>query len=388
MPPIYLDHAATTPMRAEVREAMEPYHHAEFGNPSSVHRWGRTARAAVEAARDRIAAAIGARRDEIVLVRGGTESDNLALIGRALADRADGRDPAVVTLATEHRAVLDTARSIEVWGGRAEVVGVDTGGRLDDDALQRALERRPSLVSVMWVNNETGILQDLAALCDAAAASGVPVHTDAVQALGKVPVRVDEIPVDLLSLSGHKLEGPKGAGALFVREGTRLEPLLRGGGQEHGLRPGTHDVAGAVGLATAVELAAAEQDRVARDLLELRTRFEQRLRAQLPELRVHGDESLRAPHISSVALPGVDPEPLLALLDLEGLAVSSGSACSSGSRRDSHVMQALYGPGTPIPATLRFSFGRTTTVADVDAAVAITTRVAEQLRVPAVESRA
>lgn len=381
MPSIYLDHAATTPMRAEVREAIEPFCHGEFGNPSSVHRWGRAARAAVEGARERIAAAIGARRDEIVFVRGGTESDNLALIGRVLADRAEGRHGSVVTLVSEHRAVLDTARSVEFWGGSADILSVDSQGRLDPDALRRALDPRPSVVSAMWVNNETGVVQDLPALCRAAEAAGVPVHTDAVQALGKVPVRVDGLPVDLLSLSGHKIEGPKGAGALFVRKGTRLEPLLRGGGQEQGLRPGTHDVAGAVGLATAVERAVAEQEAAAQTLLARRTRFERRLSALMPAMRVHADSAPRAPHISSVALPGVDPEPLLALLDLEGLAVSSGSACSSGSRRDSHVLRALYGDD-PIPATLRFSFGRTTTEADVDAAVEITARVAAQLPLP------
>lgn len=375
---IYLDCAATTPMRPEVREAMAPYDDQHFGNASSVHAWGRAARAALEEARERVAAAIGAQRSEVVFVRGGTESDNLAVVGRVLADRAAGRPARVCTVETEHRAVLDAARGATRFGAECTVLGVDAEGRLDLDELRAALATGASVASIMWVNNETGVVHDLRAIAELAFEMGVCLHTDAVQALGKLPVRVDDIPVGLLSLSGHKIEGPKGAAALFVRSGVELDGLLRGGGQEQGLRPGTPDVAGAVGLATAVELAVAERSATAERLGRLRDEFERRLCAAWPTAMLNGARAVRAPHVSSVGFPDVDPDPLLPLLDLEGLALSSGSACSSGSRTESHVLRALHGDAD-IPATLRFSFGRTTKAEEVPLAVERTVRALESL---------
>lgn len=379
MDPIYLDHAASTPVRAEVLAAMEPYHDRCFGNPSSSHRWGREAQAALENARAKLAGALGAKRREIVFVRGGTESDNLAILGRADATLAEERRPCVVTSAIEHKAVLEAARSVERRGGEAVVLPVDSFGALDLVALDEALEKRPCVVSVIWVNNEIGVVQPIEAVVERADAHGVPVHSDAVQAIGKVPVRVDEVRVDCLSLSGHKIYGPKSAGALFVREGTDLHARIHGGGQEAGLRPGTQDVAGAVGLAEAVALAVAEQDDLARRYTALRDRLEARLQAALPDVVVHAAGGVRAPHILSVGVPDVSPELLMISLDMEGLAVSGGSACSSGSNTTSHVLRALYGADA-LPASIRYSFGRSTTDDDVDRAAAITARVVERLR--------
>jgi cysteine desulfurase len=379
MDPIYLDYAATTPVRAEVREAMEPYLERCFGNPSSTHRWGREAQAGLENARARLAEALGARRREMVFVRGGTESDNLAILGRVDAVRACGDDPVVAVSAVEHKAVLQTARAVAADGGEMHTVPVDRTGALDMDALDEVLEREPCILSVMWVNNEVGVIQPIAAIAERARARGVHVHTDAVQAVGKIPVRLDEVAVDCMSLSGHKLYGPKSAGALFVREGTQLHARLHGGGQEGGLRPGTQDVAGAVGLAEAVTLAIAELEANAARMEWLREDLEARLRATVPGLRVHAEDGRRAPHILNVGVPDVSPEMLMISLDMEGLAVSGGSACTSGSWEASHVLRALYGDDA-LPAAVRYSFGRTTTEEQVERAARITARVVERLR--------
>jgi cysteine desulfurase len=378
MEPIYLDYASTTPLRDEVRAAMEPYLDRHFGNPSSTHRWGRAARAALEEARARIADALGAQRREVVFVRGGTESDNLAILGRAEARRAAGEAPCVVTLATEHKAVLDAARAVEDWGGRAIVLGVDRQGRVSLDDLDAALDESPCLVSMMWVNNETGVVQPLEAVVERCAARGVPVHTDAVQAVGKIPVDFESVGLSCLSLTGHKIYGPKSSGVLILGRSTEVEARLHGGGQEQGLRPGTQDVAGAVGLAEAVALAVEERDANAAHLGALRDRLETRLAAALPGLRIHGEGTQRAPHVSNVGLRDVNGEILTISLDLEGLAVSGGSACQSGSTGGSHVIRAMYGDDGWVP--LRFSFGRRTTAEEVDRAVDTTARIVARLR--------
>ncbi|HKK93752.1 MAG TPA: cysteine desulfurase family protein [Longimicrobiales bacterium] len=379
MDPIYLDYAATTPMRDEVLEAMAPYHRTAFGNPSSSHRWGREARAALERARGRIADALGARRREIVFVRGGTESDNLALFGRADATRRARETPCVVVSAIEHKAVLDAAHAIEAEGGRAIILPVDRAGTVQLDRLDAALEDAPCVVSVMWVNNEVGVVQPMRDIVARCAAHEVVVHSDGVQALGKIPVRLDEVRIDLLSLTGHKIYGPKSAGILFVREGTDLHARLHGGGQEAGLRPGTQDVAGAVGLAEAVCLAVAEQETASTRYAELRTRLLTRLRRDLPDLREHAEGGRTAGHILSMGIPDVDPEMLMISMDMEGVAVSGGSACQTGSNSVSHVLDAMYGDDVH-PAVIRYSFGRETTDEQIDAAAAATVRVVGRLR--------
>lgn len=382
MDTVYLDHAATTPLRDEVAEAMRPYASEVFGNPSSLHRRGREAHAALEKAREEVARALGARPPEIRFVRGGTESDNLAVLGACRAERAGGGGRVTLAVsAVEHSAVLEAARHAEAAGdARVTELTVSPEGLLDTETLERLTRDGPAVVSVMWVNNETGLVLPVEEVVERVHGPGVIVHTDASQAVGKIPVSVRDVPVDLLTATGHKLGGPRGTGILFVREGTELAPLLFGGGQERGLRPGTEDVAGAVGLATAIRLAVEELATTAERLTALRARLESRLAEAVDGIRVSCTAGPRAPHVSSVGIPGIaDGEALLMALDLEGVAVSGGSACHSGAAKGSHVIAALYGDDDPM-ATVRFSFGHGTTPSHIDRAVAATTTVVERLR--------
>ncbi len=378
MNPIYLDNAATTSVRPEVREAMEPYLDARFGNPSSVHRWGREARAALEEARDRVADALGASHGEIVFTGGGTEADNIAVLGRSRADRRDGGRGGVVCSAIEHKAVLGAASAAESEGAPVAYLGVDEEGRVDAASLDDLLVERPAVVAVMWGNNEVGTIQPVAELCRRCGEAGVVFHTDAVQGFGKVRVRVDEVPVDLLAVSAHKICGPKGIGALFIRDGTELVPVTHGGGQEGAVRPGTQNVAAAVGFGVAASLAVAEQEAEARRLERLRARLEAGLREAVPDLIVNGGGE-RLPHVLNVGLPGVDPEVVLMALDMEGIAVSSGSACSSGASAPSHVLRAMGRPAAG-EAWVRFSCGHETTTDEIEEAVARIPRVIERVR--------
>ncbi len=373
MQPIYLDNAATTPVRPEVRAAMEPLLSECFGNPSSSHRWGREARAALEESRERVAAVLGASRAEILFTGCGTESDNLAILG---AWRGANRpDAAVVCSAIEHKAVLLAAGAAHREGAPLMLLGVDTEGRVDPGLLDEALSLHPCVVSVMWGNNEVGTLQPVGEIGGRCRAASVPFHSDAVQAFGKVRVRVDETPCDMLSLSAHKFGGPKGTGVLFRRDGVALAALEHGGGQEHHLRPGTENVAGAVGLALAAELAASEQEHEAKRLADLRDRLELALAERVPGLVVNGGKATRLPHILHVSIPDVDQEALLVALDLEGIAVSVASACQSGAAEPSHVLAAM-GRVLAHGASIRLSLGRTTKVADVDRAIDVLPAVA------------
>ncbi|HEU0012400.1 MAG TPA: cysteine desulfurase family protein [Longimicrobium sp.] len=374
--PVYLDYAATTPVRPEVVDAMLPVLRGHWGNPSSIHRFGRLARAALDDARARLAAVIGASAPEIVFTRAGTEADNLALLGRARV--ASG---GIAVSAVEHKAVLTTAKLIAKEGARLTLIPVDPAGRVRMDEVRRIVEEeRPAMVSVMWASNEIGVLQpvgEIAAICHDA---GVTFHSDAVQALGKVPVRVDRVAADLVAFSAHKLGGPKGIGALFVRRGTQVAPLIHGGGQERGLRPGTEDVAGAVAFAVAAELADAEREQTMRRLVGLRDRLEAGLRERVPGLLVNGADADRLPTISNVSIPGADSEMLLAAMDLEGIAVSSGSACSSGAVEPSHVLTAMGLPPETAGPSVRFSLWRDSTDADVDRVLEVFPRVIERVR--------
>ena len=367
---VYADHAATTPLRPEVLEAMAPYLGAQYGNPSSGHRWGRRAASSLEGARAMLAAAIGAAPGEIVFTRGGTEANNLALAGTAAV--RPPHSPLVVS-AFEHKAVLDTVDHLDAPVLR---IPVRAGSGLDLTALEDALRRDAALVSVMWVNNETGDIQPVEEAAALAAAAGVPFHTDGVQAVGKIAVDLGSVAVDLMTMTGHKLGGPTSAGALFVREGTELAPLLHGGGQERGLRPGTQDVAGAVGLATAVRLATEERLEKTAAWDRLCSRLVSGLRDIVPGLTRYGVGLERAPHVVNVGIPGHAPDALIAALDLEGIAASGGSACSSGSAARSYVLDAIHGPaggvsgsdseGAAPPAPVRFSFGWTSTGEEVE----------------------
>lgn len=386
---IYLDHAATTPLRPEVREAMLPWLGERWGNPSSAHGPGREARAALEEARHRLAAALGAERGEIVFTGGGTEADDTAVLGAwryaAAAARESGAGlPPVACSAVEHPAVLRSAQQAAREGAEVLLLGVDEDGRVLEEAVEEVLAARPAVLSLMWGNNEVGTLQPVGEIARRCVESEVVYHTDAVQAVGKVPVRVDEVPCHLLSLSGHKLGGPQGAGALFVRRGTELEPLLHGGGQEGGLRSGTHNVAGAVGLAVAVELAAGEVAREEERLRGLRDSLEAGLRVRVEGLRVNAAGADRLPQTLSVRVPGVRPDEVLMALDLEGICVSAGSACQTGAVGPSHVLVAMGVAGAEDAdepsAVLRFSLGRTTTEADIAAVLDRLPTLLERLR--------
>jgi cysteine desulfurase len=378
MDPIYLDNAATTPLRPEARQAMLPFLGDRFGNPSSVHRWGRDARNALDEARARLAAVIGARPSEIVFTRGGTEADNLAVFGRVRC----GKDAPLVCSAFEHRAVRAAAQSA-MEARSPIVIPVNQEGLVDLAAIEAALRDRPCLVSIMWVNNEIGTIQPIGQIAQLCTEAGVPFHSDAIQALGKLSVRVDSVPLDLLSLSAHKFGGPKGVGALYVRRGTSVAPLIYGGGQERGLRSGTEDVAGATGMAVAAELAEAEREVESSRLTALRNRLESALCERAPDIVVHGARAPRIPSTSNFSVPGADAESLLLNLDLEGIAVSSGSACSSGAFAPSPVLAAMGVNPELASSSIRVSLGRQNTSAEVEHATEVILDVIQRVRSPA-----
>jgi cysteine desulfurase len=361
--PIYLDHSATTPVRGEVLEAMLPFFGPRFGNPSSTHRWGREARVALDEARERLARALGASADEVCFTSGGTEADNLAVIGAWRAVRQER--PAVVTTPIEHKAVLAAVQEIEAEGGIARLVDVGADGVVDAASFDAALRDDTALCSVMWVNNEIGTVQDIAAMATAARARGALFHTDAVQALGKVPIDTRTLPVDYLSISGHKVGAPKGIGALFVRRGAPITAMLYGGSQDRGRRPGTENVAMSIGFARAVELAVAEREAEVERLRRMRDNLETALLAKIPDAVIHGRGGPRVSNILNISVPGTDSESMLMALDLQGVACSAGSACQSGSIDPSHVLTALNVPHEHAVASIRFSLGSLTTEAHI-----------------------
>lgn len=358
--PIYLDHAATTPVRREVFEAMEPFYGPRFGNPSSTHRWGREARAALDEARERLASCLGAHADEVCFTSGGTEGDNLAVLGVWHARREQGRR-AVLSTPIEHKAVLAAVHHAAHEGAEERLVPVDENGIVDRDAFAAALLDDTAICSVMWINNEVGTVQPLAELAECAKASGAVFHSDAVQAFGKLPIDVRTLPVDLLTISGHKFGAPKGIGGIYIRRGTPLEPLLHGGSQDRGRRPGTENVAAAVGIARAAELAVAERDQEVARLRGLRDALQAALVSQIPDAVVHAAGAERAPHILSISVPGTNSESLLMALDLAGVACSSGSACQSGNVTPSHVLTAMGLSRELAGAAVRMSLGSLTT---------------------------
>lgn len=377
----YLDNAATTPVRPEVLEAMLPYLGKDaFGNPSSAHRFGRAARAGVEEAKRAVATALAAEPNQVVFTSGGTEADNLAIIGAALAARDRGGPFRVAVSATDHKAGLAAAHAVKHLGGEEIILPVSASGVVEDSALDAALARGVAVVSVMWVNNEVGTVQPVGLLADRCRDAGVLFHSDAVQAFGKVPVALRDVPCTLLTISGHKIGAPKGIGALIVRDRKAVEAIIHGGGQQFGIRPGTENVPGVVGLGVAARLAAEEQQALASRLFELRDELERRLLAIVPDAVINGWQSERAPHISNVSIPGTDSEALLMHLDLAGIACSSGSACSTGSVEPSHVLTAMGVPRELGIAALRFSFSKDSTIEDVAAVAEALPRVVEKVR--------
>ena len=376
---IYLDHAATTPMRPEVWDAMAPFVSDVFGNSSGIHDVSRRAKNSLDEARERIAELVGSGPMEIVFTSGGTESDNLAIKGVAL----NGTDrTSVVTMTTEHEAVLETTNFLSRSGHDTNLIPVDRHGAVDPGHLTAAVDARTAVVSVMLVNNETGVIHDLETISAAVHGTdpNVLVHTDAVQAMTSLPVDVDALVVDLMTATAHKFGGPKGAGFLYVREGIHLEPVLHGGGQELGRRSGTHDVAGAVGLATALELAVADRERFVHEASQLRDDLKKRLAAGIDDLVINTPETARSPHHLNVRIPGVRNETLLMRLDQEGVAASAGSACQSGAATVSHVLEAMGLSANEARESVRFSLGWTTTAVEIEDAASILIRLVEDLR--------
>jgi cysteine desulfurase len=366
--PVYLDHAATTPVRREVFEAMEPFYGPRFGNPSSVHRWGREARAALDEARERVARCLGASPDEVCFTSGGTESDNLAILGPLRSQREKGRT-AIVTTPIEHKAVLATVHHAARDGITERYLKVSPTGVADLASSENVIDDSVAVCTVMWVNNEVGTIQPVPAIATAVKARGGIMHTDAVQAFGKVEINVRELDVDLLTISGHKIGAPKGIGAIYIRRGTHIDPLFHGGSQDRGRRPGTENVAYAVALARAAELAIEERETEVARLEALRDALEEGLVARIPDAIVHGRGAPRAPHILNLSVPGTDSESLLMALDLAGVAASAGSACQSGNVTPSHVLIAMGVKPDLAVAAVRMSLGSLTTPESVSRVV-------------------
>ena len=374
---IYLDHNATTPLNLRVLEAMVPYLTKQFGNASSYYQLGRDARTALEEAREKTAACIGARSEEIIFTAGGTEADNLALRGVVRALREQGNH--LVTSCIEHHAVLETCRTLAEEGLEVTIVPVDGEGRVDPDEVCRKLRSGTILLSVMAANNETGAIQPLKEIAAIARERGVLVHSDAVQAVGKMAVDVDEMGVDLLALSAHKFYGPKGVGALYVRHGTPLIPTMTGGHQEFGLRAGTENVAGIVGLAEAMTIATEALEQETARLSGLRDRLERGILQQLDDVRVNSGGASRVPNTSSMSFPFVDGESILLHLDLRGICASTGSACTTDSPEPSHVLTAMGLEPRLAQGSIRFSLGHDNTAAQVDQTLEVMAEIVPQL---------
>jgi cysteine desulfurase len=357
---LYLDHAATTPGRPE---AVSAVHNVGFGNPSGIHKTARVAKNILEDARERAAALLGARSTEIVFTGGGSESDNLAVIGSVVAG-----ERRLVTSPIEHDAVIESARYVERLGYDVRFVSVDRWGKVDPAEIAALAAARPSVVSVMLANNETGVLEPIPSIVEAAHPHGAIVHTDAVQAFVSQPIDVDELGVDMLTLAAHKFGGPKGVGLLYVRSGTRLEPLVHGGGQEWGLRSGTQNVPGIVGMVTAMQATVEDRDRFRASVSEARRRFEGRLQANIEGLEINAPLDGRLVQHSHVRIPGVRNDMVLIRLDQAGVAASAGSACQSGAADVSHVLLAMGFDTARARECFRFSFGWTTVPEDGDAA--------------------
>ncbi len=375
---IYLDYAATTPVHPEVVKAMLPYFSDVFGNPSAIYSYGQEAAAALEEARAKVAGLIGSRSEEIVFTSGGTEADNMALIGVANAMRSRGNH--IITTAIEHHAIIETAKFLEKNGFELTYLGVDDQGIVDPDDVRRAITDKTTLVSVMLANNELGTIQPLAEISRITRQAGVYLHTDAVQAVGRIPVNVDELGVDLLSMSAHKLYGPKGVGALYIRKGVRMDPITHGGGQERARRSGTQNVAGIVGLSRATELAGQEMAAEAERLTPLRDRLIQGILKGIDHSYLNGHPVKRLPNNANLSFDYVEGESMCLNLDLKGICVSTGSACSSSNLEPSHVLLAMGVPSQLAHGSLRFTLGKWTEPEDIDRVLEVLPPIVAKLR--------
>lgn len=382
---VYLDNNATTPVDPQVTKRLIPFLSEEFGNAASIHGFGQRARAAVEEARQHVAGLLGTRAKNIVFTSGGTEADNTAVLG--VARRLRERGNHIITSTIEHPAVLRSCEHLEHLGFRVSYVKVDHHGRIDLDELRRAIDEETILISLMHANNETGTRQPIEEVSRLARERGITLHTDAVQSVAKIAVNVEELGVDLLSLSAHKFHGPKGVGALFVRPDTPLEPLFLGGSHERGRRAGTENVAGIVGLGAACELAGQALSELDGRVRDLRDRFEKTVLEQVEGTVVNGHVGARMPHVSNLSFRGVEGEALLIALDFQGIAVSTGAACSSGALEPSHVLTAMQLDRERIQGAIRFSLSRMTREEEIDYVLEVLPQVVARMRETARFSR-
>jgi len=375
---IYLDHNATTPLSGEVLEAMMPYFKQSFGNASSFYEPARTARAALEKARGTIAAAIGASPEEIVFTASGTESDNLAL--RGVCRAFQGKDLHIITSPVEHHAVLKTCEDLQGTGVRITQVPVDNSGCVDPADVAGNITPDTVIISIMCANNETGVIQPIQAISEIAREKGIIFHTDAVQAFGKMSVHVDELGVDLMTISAHKIYGPKGVGALYIRKGTNISPIITGGSQESARRAGTENIPAIAGFAKAVEMAVEHLDEAGRHMTVLRDTFENQIMERIDNVTINGQGAPRIPNTSSMSFASIDGESILLHLDLLGVCASTGSACATGSPEPSHVLTAMGLSHVEAQGTIRFSLGKDTTLQDIDRLCEVMPGIVSRLR--------
>jgi len=375
---IYLDHNATTPLHPDVFQAMEPYLREQFGNASSSYRLGREAKTALENSRKKVAACLGANAHEIIFTSGGTESDNLAIRGIARALRGKGNH--IITSRVEHHAVLRTCDDLEKEGFRVTFLPVDANGQISPDDVRRHIDRETVLISIMTANNETGVIQPISEVGALARQEGIIFHTDAVQAVGKIPVNVDDLGVDLLSISGHKFHGPKGVGALYARKGTPIAPILTGGHHEINLRAGTENVPGIVGLAEAISITTRNLSTATHKLSTLRQRFESAVLSKIDGVQINGVSAPRVPNTSSMCFQFIEGESILLHLDLKGICASSGSACSTESPEPSHVLMAMGVPAQTAQGVIRFSLGKDNTDEEIDFVIDALVDITAKLR--------
>ena len=375
---IYMDNAATTRVKPEVRDAMLPFYDEVFGNPSTIYYYGREAHKALDHARQQVAAAIGADKDEIYFTSCGTESDNWAIKGAAFAHQKKGNH--IITSAIEHHAVLHTCAWLEKHGFEVTYLPVDEYGRVNPADVEKAITDKTILITIMFANNEIGTIQPIAEIAKIAKAHNVLFHTDAVQAVGAVPINVHELGVDMLSLSGHKFYAPKGVGALYIRRGVRIDINQQGGAQERGKRGGTENMAQIVGLGKAVEMATADVEGHAKKLAHMRDRLIDGILAEIPDVKLNGHRTERLPNNVNVSIRYIEGEALLLRLDLAGIAASSGSACTSGSLDPSHVLLAIGLPHEVAHGSLRLSLGDFNTEHDVDVVLEKLPEIVKTLR--------
>jgi cysteine desulfurase len=378
MKTVYLDHSATTPVHPDVLEAMLPYYQEEYGNASSLHVLGRNARMALDRARETVAGALNAKTEELFFTSGGTEGDNLAIKGVASAHSEKGHH--IITSQIEHEAVLNTCGYLEKEGFKVTYLPVDQYGMVRIDDLHKAITDQTILISIMHANNEMGTIQPIAEIGAVARERGIPFHTDAVQSVGKIPVDVKDLQVDLLAMSGHKFYGPKGVGAIYIRKGIKIHPLAHGGHHENWRRAGTENIPGIVGLSKALEICVSEMEKTARREGQLRDALQKGIQEKVEGIRINGHPNRRLPGSLSVCFEGLEGEALILSLDMKGIAASTGSACSSGSLEPSHVLRAMGVPIEIAHGSARFTLGRGNTLEEIEYVLKILPEIVERLR--------